>query len=234
MNKINQIFLIIVLIIVCISLKTIVAQDTNPTVQPIIQISKENREIKIEGNFNITSGILEFIAATNKTPRDYESLFLLDAKPSQIQTALMDIGLNPCYEKKENCNHLEITVTWVSGKEKITRNILEFIELNQTDKTFKDLQWVFTGREAIKDAKDNAIADDKNGETIALQPGIAGIIHPSIDFGNPYDENKQKGFRINEKIFKDLMTSNLLPKAELIKQTKITMTIKPKETKKEK
>lgn len=234
MKKINQVYLCIVLMMICITLKTIVAQDTNSIAPPIIQISKENREIKIEGSFNITSGILEFIAATNKTPRDYESLFLLDAKPSQIQSALVEIGLKPCYGKNENCNHLEITVTWVSGKDKITRNILEFIELNQTDKTFKDLQWVFTGRETIKESKDNSITDDKNGEAIALQPGIAGIIHPSIDFGNPYDENKQKGFRINEKIFKELIASNLLPKAELIKQTKLTLTIKPKETKKEK
>lgn len=208
------------------------AQDNTQSSKSSIQISKENREVRIEGSFNISKGILEFIAASDKTPRDYESLFLLDAKPSHIQKSLLEIGLIPCYEKKESCSNLDISVTWQIAKIQITRNISEFIELNQADNTLKDLQWVFTGKAAIKDAKDGAIAEDKNGETIALQPGIAGIIHPTIDFGNPYDENKQKGFRINEKVFKELMANGQLPKSEELKQTKLTLIIKPKETKK--
>lgn len=211
----------------CASAQEIASKNTTS-----IQVSKENREIKIEGTFNITRGILEFIAASNKTPRDYESLFLLDAKPSQIQVALTEIGLKPCLTQKENCNNLDISVSWEHNKIQLTRNIIEFIELNQTENSIKDLQWIFTGKTIIKDSKDNAISEDKNGETIALQPGIAGIIHPNIDFGNPYDENKQKGFRINEKIFKNLIANGQLPKAELLKQTKLILIIKPKESKK--
>ena len=65
-----------------------------------------------------------------------------------------------------------------------------------------------------------------------MQPNIAGIIHPDIDFGNPYDENKQKGFRINEKLFKELISNGQLPKLEKLKQEKLVLIIKPKEAKK--
>lgn len=231
MKKLGKFYYWLAIFAIILGLNYIQAQEaTSKTTS--IQVNKETREVKIEGSFNITSGILEFLAASNKTPRDYESLFLIDAKPSQIQSALVEIGLKPCLDQKENGNYLDITVCWTHGKIQITRNILEFIELNQTDKSIKDLQWVFTGSIVVKDSKENNITEDKNGETIALQPGIAGIIHTNIDFGNPYDENKQKGFRINEKLFKELIANNQLPKAEQIKQTKMTLIIKPKEAKK--
>lgn len=195
-----------------------------------ITINKETREVQISGHFNIITGILEFIAATNKTPRDYESLFLLDAKPSQLQEALKNIGLTTCFEKKSDCNALDIQVRWQYENNEITRSLLEFIELNQPDKKLNDMLWYFTGNAYKKDSQ--VLPEDTNGEILALQPGIAGIIHPSIDFGNPYDENKQKGFRISEKYFKSLIQSNFLPKAENIKQIKMVLIIKPKEARK--
>jgi hypothetical protein len=231
MKKIYLINLFLVFFIITTQFKIVCAQEIAPASQSI-KISKETREIRVEGTFNITKGILEFIAASNKTPRDYESLFLLDAKPSQIQSALIEIGMNPCLEKKEFCNNLDISVSWNTGKVQVTRNIIDFIITNQTDTAIKDLQWLFTGREINKDAKDKSIPEDKNGEIIALQPGIAGIIHPNIDFGNPYDENKQKGFRINEKLFNELISSEQIPKDDKIKQTKLTLIFKPINSKK--
>jgi hypothetical protein len=217
------------------SLFIINAQEAAPEKNSNIQINKENREVQIEGNFNITKGIIEFIAASNKTPRDYESLFLLNAKPSEVQTALKEIGLTPCQikdGKKIDCNAITLAVTWKSNNIQFTKNITDFIELNQPDKSLPDLQWLFTGREPINTEKSPEIVDDKNGEIIALQPNIAGIIHPNIDFGNPYDENKQKGFRINEKFFLELIKNGQLPKIENLKTEKITLILKPKETKK--
>ncbi len=211
------------------------AQDHGSEKVNGIHINKENREVHIEGTFNISKGILEFLAASNKTPRDYESLFLVNAKPSEVQTALKEIGLTPCQTKdgkKFDCNAITINVTWKSNNIQITKNITDFIELNQTDKSLAELQFLFTGREPLNIQKNNEIAEDKNGEIIALQPDIAGVIHPNIDFGNPYDENNQKGFRINEKYFLELIKNGQLPKIENLKNEKITIILKPKEAKK--
>jgi len=211
-----------------------IAEDAKKQNEKSIKINKETREIQIEGNFNISKGILEFIAASSKTPRDYESLFLLNAKPSEIQAALKEIGLTPCQikdGKKFNCNAVTIDITWSSNNISITKIVTDFIELNQADKLLPELQFLFTGREPINSQNSDEIIDDKNGEIIALQPNINGIIHPNIDFGNPYDENNQRGFRVNEKFFLELIKNGQLPKIENLKNQKLILTLKPKEAK---
>ncbi|PCJ59231.1 MAG: hypothetical protein COA79_11060 [Planctomycetota bacterium] len=175
-----------------------------------IEIDKKNRIVTIQGSFNITNGIIEFLAASKKTTRDYESLILLDCLPSELVTALETAGFKPCYLNYKNCMNFKLQISWKWKGQDYKRNLKDFISTNHKIKKSDNIAWLFTGSKPIN----KKIKEDVNGEIIGLQPKIAGIIHINKDFGNPYNEDEQKGFNIKSSLFHKLFNEKKMLKSK--------------------
>lgn len=192
-----------------------------------IHVDKKKRIVTINGSFNISNGIIEFLAASKKTTRDYESLILLDCLPSELIQSLKDAGFKPSHEDKKKAMSFKLQISWEWKGQKYTRNLKDFITTNHKDQNLDDIEWLFTGSKPI----DKKVKEDANGEMIALQPTIAGVIHINKDFGNPYNEDEEKGFKIKQslflKIFKDKET---LKSKDKMQKVPLKLIIQAKQT----
>ena len=56
-------------------------------------LNKRLREISLPGRVNMQSGLIEYLACHNEVGKLHESVLKIDAKPSDLQVALLLLGL---------------------------------------------------------------------------------------------------------------------------------------------
>ncbi len=163
--------------------------------------------IEATGKISITKGLLEFIAVEPKG-RDYESLFILDCKPSSLQFSLLLIGCHTGTVQKVDYfpipiprpgTSLSIEVQWKSTEGKARRVPIEKWLLDRkTEKPPSKLLWNFNGSAVVKHptTQQTVFLSDEEKAHIALweQPSI--LINLANPTGNPYQGDEQ-GFDVN-------------------------------------
>lgn len=163
--------------------------------------------IEAKGKVSITTGMLEFIAVEPKG-RDYESLFVLDCKPSALQFALLLIGCHTGIVQKVAYfpipvptpgTSLAIDVQWKTVDGEVRRVPIEKWLLNRkTEKPPANLCWIFNGSTFVKHPVNGQpiFLSDAERAHIALweQPSI--LINLDSPAGNPY-QGDQQGFDVN-------------------------------------
>lgn len=178
-----------------IRLPGLVIHDANP---PYIEAT---------GKISITKGLLEFIAVEPKG-RDYESLLILDCKPSSLQFALLLIGCHTGTVRKVDYfpipipvpgTSLTIEAKWKTAEGKVSRVPIEKWLLDRkTEKPPANLLWNFNGSPIVKHptTQKTVFLSDEEQAHIALweQPSI--LINLANPTGNPY-QGEQQGFDVN-------------------------------------
>ena len=163
--------------------------------------------IEATGKISITKGLLEFIAVEPKG-RDYESLFILDCKPSALQFSLLLIGCHTgTVQQIANFpipiptpgTSLSIEAQWKTTDGKVSRVPIEKWLLDRkTEKPPSNLLWHFNGSAVVKNPANGqpVFLSDAEHAHIALweQPSI--LINLASPAGNPY-QGDQQGFDIN-------------------------------------
>ncbi|MEW5801299.1 MAG: YdjY domain-containing protein [bacterium] len=192
--------------------------EKNPSVQQIgpdefrigkVILNKSKREIYLSGQVNMQSGLVEYLACWDEIGKLHESVLKLEARPSQIQVALLLLGLkyennlkfqgDPAAPKGDS---LEIWAEWdlpdktrkkVRGEELV----YDQMEKKPMDKTF----WAFTGSQVI----DGKFIADSEGSIIATFRDPVAIINNPLP--NGADDTV---YTCNEKILPPVGTNILL------------------------
>jgi hypothetical protein len=163
------------------------------------------------------------VIATYPFPRGkkaHETVVTIEAKPSEVHKALVDLGLKPgrpakTAEDKQTGPEVRVFLELTPGKGKRVP-IEQFLVDKKTGKELKKVKWLFTGSEMVKPDPNKAEvygADDK-GTLIAIFPVTAETV---IQSSLPLADEKYVKLETNEKLPKIGTAVNLVivvPKAE--------------------
>lgn len=147
-----------------------------------ISINMDTLIIEVPGEFSQNNGVLEYIAVQKTIGKEYESLLSLDARPSQLQAALILCGLKTPEEKKKikkqgedkipEGDQVILYVEWEDPKTKktIRKRVEDLIYEKKTKKTMPKTHWVFTGSYFVRDESTGKLvfAADLTGSIIAI------------------------------------------------------------------
>lgn len=150
-------------------------------------LNKNRREIHISGSINMQSGLVEYLACHKEVGKLHESVLKIDAKPSDIQVALLLLG----FKNKNNLKFqgdstipegdpLDIFVEWESeDKSKKRVRAEETLYDQQKKKTMERTCWVFTGSQIV----DGQFMADIDGSIIATFRDPLAIINNPLPTG---------------------------------------------------
>lgn len=118
-----------------------------------VMLNKNKKEIYVPGSINMQRGLVEYLACQDEVGKLHESVLKIDAKPSDIQVALLLLG----FKNKNNLKFqgdstipegdpLDIFVEW-ELKDKSTKRVRaeELVYDQQKNKSMEKTYWVFTG-----------------------------------------------------------------------------------------
>ncbi len=200
-----------------------------------------NKEVILKGYFALgnPNQPLEYLACTPGS-KDYESLFALYSKPSNIHLALLTIGLEAkgyikrkrkgiiVYFPNPKSDKVKILAIWRVGG-KIKKRRVERLIWNKFRKDtffglakkgiYKKMYWLFTGSQMVRSyniktgkfSKKKVYAADISGTIIGLQYDVNAVISLPFFIGDKW-ENIQA-----------YINSQEVPKPK----TKVTLIIKP-------
>lgn len=152
-----------------------------------LTLNKDKREIYISGSINMQSGLVEYLACYKEVGKLHESVLKLDAKPSDIQVALLLLG----FKNKNNLKFqgdstipegdpLDIFVEWeLTDKAKKRVRAEELVYDQQKKKAMEKTFWVFTGSQII----DGKFMADTDGSIIATFRDPLAIINNPLPSG---------------------------------------------------
>ena len=145
------------------------------------------REISLPGSVNMQSGLIEYLACHNEVGKLHESVLKIDARPSDLQVALLLLGL----KNKNNLEFqgdptvpegdlLDIFVEWELPDKTMKRVRAEELAYDQHKKQPMDrTSWVFTGSEILN----GQFMADKDGSIIATFRDPLAIINNPLPTG---------------------------------------------------
>ncbi|MGA1840578.1 MAG: YdjY domain-containing protein [bacterium] len=152
-----------------------------------IMLNKKKKEIHITGSINMQSGLVEYLACQDEVGKLHESVLKLDAKPSDIQVALLLLG----FKNKNNLEFqgdstipegdpLDVFVEW-NLPDKSTKKVRaeELVFDQQKNKAMEKTYWVFTGSKII----DGQFMADMDGSIIATFRDPLAIINNPLPTG---------------------------------------------------
>jgi hypothetical protein len=150
-------------------------------------LNKNKREIYISGSINMQSGLVEYLACHEEVGKLHESVLKLEAKPYDIQIALLLLG----FKNKNNLKFqgdstipegdpLDIFVEWkLTDKAKKRVRAEELVFDQQKKKTMEKTHWVFTGSQIV----DGQFMADTDGSIIATFRDPLAIINNPLPTG---------------------------------------------------
>ena len=149
-----------------------------------VLLDKKKGEIYIPGIVNMQVGLIEYLACSQaEVGKLHESILKLEAKPSDVQVALLLLGFKPKNNLKFQGDStipegdlLEIWVEWDLSNKKKKRVRAEELIFNQNRKKSMDkTPWVFTGSR-INDGK--FLADVEGSIIATFRDPVALINNP--------------------------------------------------------
>jgi len=186
----------------------------------------KKRVIEMAGKFCLERDIVEFLAVT-KGGRDYESMLVVDGRPSDLKVALELIGLKPSPVKVHEhmltgvedaslqSGGVEITLRWQDKNGKRTAPPETFLIRRDNPKVPPPKSaWVFTGSR-VQELPElgKVFAGDYHKLAIGLWYEPTAVINYSVPSRNPYWDD-DAGYEID---------TNQIPPLH----TKVTLVIAP-------
>jgi len=144
--------------------------DTTYVINDRVVLNKKNRTISLPAKFtktNARNGIIELILC-NRIGKSYESLFVTDVTPIELQTAMLLLGYksleskfpadDKSLKKKEKkirkADSVYLYVQWTdSNKVQTTQRIEDFIWDSNNNSYIKPVSWFFNGLLTGQDGK---------------------------------------------------------------------------------
>ncbi|MGA1863828.1 MAG: YdjY domain-containing protein [bacterium] len=150
-------------------------------------LDKNKREIFISGSINMQNGLVEYLACHEEVGKLHESVLKMDAKPSDIQVALLLLGFkndnNLKYQGDPTIpegDSLDIFAEWeLPDKNKKRVRAEELVFDKQNNKTMQRTHWVFTGSQIV----DGQYMADTDGSIIATFRDPFAIINNPLPSG---------------------------------------------------
>ena len=170
-----------------------------------LTLNKSRKEIYIPGSVNMRSGLVEYLACQAVIGKLHESVLQLEAKPSDVQIALLLLG----FKSKNNLgfqgdstipegDHLEIWVEWESQGNRESQGKGELQQKGESQKKVKEkvraeelifdktkgkamdrTLWAYTGSQVI----DGKFMADVDGSIIATFRDPLAIINNPLPNG---------------------------------------------------
>lgn len=114
-----------------------------------VKIWPQARKIEVKGVVNMNTGLVELLATT-PGGKEHESVFLVNANPTLLQTALLIIGLTPLRDKRvarkpEQGDKIIIEVRWKINDQKYSKRAENVIWNRKYNRPMGKNPWVFTG-----------------------------------------------------------------------------------------
>ena len=178
-----------------------------------ISLDLKARRATMPGRINMTQGIIEYLAVMDRRGKLHESVLALDVQPSQVQLALILLGLEqgewappkpgppqpPTIVKPGD--PVFLWVEWErNGKtERVPAEALLFNR--ETQKPLEGSRWHFTGSFFTR----RGFAADVTGSLVATWFDLRAILNASAQAGNPY-RGPNLGYEVNSKVVPPLNT----------------------------
>ncbi len=152
-----------------------------------VVVDKNKKEMYVPGSVNMQTGLVEYLACHAEVGKLHESVLKFEAKPSDLQVALLLLGFKPKNNLKyqgdptiPEGDRLEIWVEW-KLPDKSTKRVRaeELVCDPEKKKTMDKTYWVFTGSQII----DGQFMADIEGSLIATFRDPAAIINNPLPSG---------------------------------------------------
>lgn len=159
-----------------------------------IKIFPDQKRIEAEGVMSVEmgqykqlQGAIEYLACS-KDGKTYESMVVLDCKPTEFYEALKAIGLKPgapAYEDDSGKHvppegdKVRIFIEWKGAKGKIMHMRAEDLIYNKkTKKTMQHVSWVFAGSEFMEDpaTEEQVLQAEFTGSIVSTHHGDHTVI----------------------------------------------------------
>ncbi len=160
----------------------------------VIKIFADQKRIEVEGKVSIEmgqyeqlKGAIEYLACA-EGGKSYESVLVLDCKPTEFYEALKQIGLKPgapaYYDESgkhvpPSGDGVRLFVEWKNPKGKVVRLRAEDLIYNKkTKKTMQHVDWVFAGSQFMEDpaTDEQVLQAELTGSIVATHHGDHTVI----------------------------------------------------------
>jgi hypothetical protein len=159
--------------------------------------------------------ILDYLCVAENSGREYESLFRLDGKPSDLHAALLALGARPGsipakfkYDRPDMTNiedkrppgdKVRVTVVAMKDDQEKETPIEAWLTDRRTRKPPRDLVWIFTGSffAPAPDGKGQAYMADEERIAAAVLYHSASVLNLASDAGSPY-QGEDLGYEIGK------------------------------------
>jgi len=191
---------------------------------PGVTINRATKEVRIDAEVCLTSGILEYVICRPDT-FEHESIFTTNAKPELIHAALLLCGLKPtpqlrgmhalwCEKAvKQAQSRVKIEVEWeekgvykrvnLTSLRRNRQDLIVDAGAAESEKKSKEPQvqdaWVFAGSflHTNKETGKQFYAANSSGILVGIWPNPSTVIQYGLASGDPY-KGKHQGLEINE------------------------------------
>ena len=150
------------------------AATTRTASLPHLQFFPATREVHVECQAIGVNAPLEFFCVVSGTA-EHEAVLRTDARPSDIHTALLAIGMTPGSTLRYDPNtdkwlpptgpKIDILVSWQQNGQNIQKPAAALIRNLRTKQPLPEIHWVFAGSRLLPDS---AYAADLTGHVAAL------------------------------------------------------------------
>lgn len=149
-------------------------------------INSNTKEIRFPAKVNMTSGLVE-VALCGPMGKLHESIFVTDAKPSNLQIALLLLGLEPPENYQfgdsttlRNADKIDILVEWKVDEKLNQLRVEDFIWNEAVNQMMQRTKWAFIGSKVINgifiaDEVQSIITTYNDPSTIIDNPTLSGI-----------------------------------------------------------
>jgi len=184
-----------------------------------IRIDYRVPQVEIDGRIILRRGDLELFAYSKaRTPKEHESIVLLDAKPKSVFQALGLIGLTPgkptryFYETQTvrlpTGDPVDVLVRYKDGDQEKTASACGWMTIGATKNTMPATHWLFTGSET---APNGDFYADYEGTTVTV-----------VDFPSSLLSLPDRHSESNEELWLLANTEAIPPE-----RTKVTLILRP-------
>jgi len=197
---------------------------TTEVKMPGVTINRATREVSIDAEVCLQSGILEYVVCRPDT-FDHESIFTTNAKPELVHAALLLCGLKPTPQlpgmhdlwcekaMKQEQSRVKIEVEWEEKGVQKRVNLTSLLRNRQdlivdtgvvaSEKQEKEPQvqdaWIFAGSflYVSKESGKRFYAANSSGILVGIWPNPSTVIQYGLASGDPY-KGKHLGLEIYE------------------------------------
>jgi len=151
-----------------------------------VTINSNTKEIQFPAKVNMTSGLVE-VALCGPMGKLHESIFVTDIKPSDLQVALLLLGLEPPENYQfgdsttlRNADKVDVIVEWTVNEKLNQLRCEEFIWNEAINQIMSKTNWAFIGSKVINgifiaDEVQSIITTYNDPYTIIDNPTLSGI-----------------------------------------------------------